>query len=301
MGDKRVISKTIIQSAKFLKMPLSSQMLYIHLMLNADDDGIVEAYPVMQMTKASEDDLKVLHSKNFVFVLNEDYVSFIEDWRIHNSNLRADRKKDSIYKDLLLQLRPEVQLLEKKARSDVKGIKKSGPSMDGQRTDNGPPNITQHNITQHNVTQSIYPSIEDKKKRDRANEKNTKVCKTLIASNIELDSLRELAKRQGVKEMDMVEEIYSTICDMVIFPREIVTIKGTDYPWEQVRQQLLRLKKIHVANVLNRVIDANLQIQNMGAYLISMLYCESLNGTIQRQSELHDEYLKHLRGTPYSV
>lgn len=159
MGDKRVISKTIIESAKFLKMPLSSQMLYIHLMLNADDDGIVEAYPVMQMTKASEDDLKVLHSKNFVFVLNEDLVSFIEDWRIHNSNLRADRKKDSIYKGLLLQLRPEIQLLEKRPRSDVKGVKKSGQSMDGPWTDNGPPKITKDNITKDNI---IEDDIDEK-------------------------------------------------------------------------------------------------------------------------------------------
>lgn len=300
MGDKRVISKTIIESAKFLKMPLSSQMLYIHLMLNADDDGVVEAYPVMQMTKASEDDLKVLHSKEFVFVLNEDLVSFIEDWRVHNSNLRADRKKDSIYKDLLLQLRPDIQLLEKKSRSDVKGTKKTGRSTDGPWTDNGPPNITQHNITQHNITQSIYPSIEDKGKSDGVSEQNTKVCKALIASNIELDTLREVAKRHDEKEEDMVEEIYSTICDMVCFPRNEVTIKGTTYPWAEVQKQFLRLKRVHVANVLNRVVDADLNIQNMGAYLVSMLYCESLNGTIQHQAELHDEYLKNLRGEPYS-
>lgn len=60
MGDRRMISKRICESAKFLKMPATSQNLYFHLMLNADDDGVVEAYPVMAVCKANEDDLKVL-------------------------------------------------------------------------------------------------------------------------------------------------------------------------------------------------------------------------------------------------
>ena len=44
MADRRMFSRRIINSAKFLKMPVSTQCLYFHLGLNADDDGIVEAY-----------------------------------------------------------------------------------------------------------------------------------------------------------------------------------------------------------------------------------------------------------------
>lgn len=128
MADRRMISKRIVESARFLKMPPSSQNLYFHLCLNADDDGVVEAYPVMNLIKASEDDLRILYSKKFIVILNEDLVSYIMDWRESNK-IRADRKKDSIYKDLLVQVLPDLELLEAKTRSDIG--KKSGPSTDG--------------------------------------------------------------------------------------------------------------------------------------------------------------------------
>lgn len=135
MASRRMFSTRIINSARFLKMPVSTQCLYFHLGLHADDDGVVEAYTVMNSIGATEDDLKVLVSKGFVVVLNEDLVTYITDWN-ENNKLRADRKIDSIYKDLLLQVVPDVNLLEKKQRSDTKKID-SGQPMDNQRTDNG--------------------------------------------------------------------------------------------------------------------------------------------------------------------
>lgn len=113
-----MFSAKIIESAKFIKMPTSSQLLYFHLGMKADDDGIAEAFNVMRMIGASEDDLKILVAKNYVVVLNEDLVSFITDWNEHNL-IRADRKVDSVYKNLLLQIIPEVQLLESKERKDT--------------------------------------------------------------------------------------------------------------------------------------------------------------------------------------
>ena len=127
-----MFSKKIIDSARFLKMPISSQALYFHMGVRADDDGVVEGYNVMKMTGATEDDLKVLVAKGFVTVLNEDLVTYINDWKEHNL-IRADRKVDSIYKDLLLQIVPEVQILEPKQRSDVK--KKQSNQGDGQPMD----------------------------------------------------------------------------------------------------------------------------------------------------------------------
>ena len=135
MASRRMFSTRIINSARFLKMPVSTQCLYFHLGLHADDDGVVEAYTVMNSIGATEDDLKVLVSKGFVVVLNEDLVTYITDWN-ENNRLRADRKIDSIYKDLLLQVVPDVNLLEKKQRSDTKKID-SGQPIDNQRTDNG--------------------------------------------------------------------------------------------------------------------------------------------------------------------
>ena len=117
MAERRMFSKRVIGSARFLRMPGSTQALYFHLGMAADDDGIVEAYPIMQMVNASEDDLKLLAAKGFVKVLNDDLVTYILDWQ-ENNKIRADRKVNSIYKDLLLQVMPETPLLEPRQRAD---------------------------------------------------------------------------------------------------------------------------------------------------------------------------------------
>ena len=113
MANRRMFSSRITESTRFVKMPASSQNLYFHLGMKADDDGIVEAYPVMCVIGANEDDLRVLVSKGFVTILNADFVSFINDWTENNS-IRADRKVDSIYKDLLLKVLPDVNIKEAK-------------------------------------------------------------------------------------------------------------------------------------------------------------------------------------------
>lgn len=112
MANRRMFSKRLVTSARFLKMPLTSQLLYFHLGMQADDEGIVEAYPVMRLVGCGEDDLRVLVAKNFVQVLNEDLVAYITDWN-ENNTIRADRKISSIYKDLLLQIVPNDQVTTK--------------------------------------------------------------------------------------------------------------------------------------------------------------------------------------------
>lgn len=117
MANRRMFSIKIIDSAKFLKMPSSSRLLYYDLGMRADDDGIVEAFNVLRMTGATEDDLRILTAKGFIKILNDDLVTFITDWHEHNK-IRADRKVDSMYKDLLLQVAPDVKLIEPRERAD---------------------------------------------------------------------------------------------------------------------------------------------------------------------------------------
>ena len=140
MADRRMFSKRIVNSARFLKLPISSQALYFHLGLHADDDGIVEAYNVIKSVGCSEDDLKVLVLKGFVKILNEDLVSYITDWT-ENNRIRADRKIDSIYKDLLISIIPDIELIEPKERADVKKKRTDAENklMDVQWTSNGQP------------------------------------------------------------------------------------------------------------------------------------------------------------------
>ena len=131
MADHRMLSKRILGSTKFLKMPVDTRDLYFYLNMYADDDGIVEAYQVMKMLGSSEDNIRILAAKEYIKILNDDLVTYILDWREHNS-LRADRKINSFYKDLLIQIIPDVKLLEPKQRADRK--KEDGTSI-GQPED----------------------------------------------------------------------------------------------------------------------------------------------------------------------
>ena len=100
MGNRRMISKTITQTQRFLMLPLEAQALYFHLIQNSDDDGIVEAFPVVRMIGVSEDNLRLLIIKDFIRPLNDEMVYFIVDFHEQNT-IKKDRYKKSIYHELL--------------------------------------------------------------------------------------------------------------------------------------------------------------------------------------------------------
>lgn len=108
VAERRMFARSIIGSARFLRMPPSSRLLYYDLGMQADDDGIVEAFAVMRTTGATEDDLRVLTSKGFIVVLNEDLVTYILDWS-RNNLVKKDRYRPSVYANLLVQLRDGTQ------------------------------------------------------------------------------------------------------------------------------------------------------------------------------------------------
>lgn len=109
MAERRMFAKSIIGSARFLRMPSTSRLLYYDLGMQADDDGVVEAFSVMRTTGATEDDLRVLASKGFVRVLNEDLVTYISDWN-RNNLIKKDRYHPSVYHEFLVQLNDGTQM-----------------------------------------------------------------------------------------------------------------------------------------------------------------------------------------------
>ena len=98
MAQKRMFDKTITNSDEFLEMPDSSQNLYFHLSMNADDDGFVNNWKsIMRMTGHKEDDLKVLVAKQFIIPFDSGVI-VIKHWRINNY-LRNDRYIETKYKE----------------------------------------------------------------------------------------------------------------------------------------------------------------------------------------------------------
>ena len=115
MAQRRMFSKVITNSSRFLMMPQSSQNLYFHLGMNADDDGFCEHFTVMRMTESKPDDLRVLQAKEFIKIF-DDKVLVIKDWK-ENNYLRSDRYTPSkyleIYKEELKQLSSGKEVVDK--------------------------------------------------------------------------------------------------------------------------------------------------------------------------------------------
>ena len=161
MGNRRMISKTVTQTQRFLRLPLEAQALYFHLIQNSDDDGVVEAFPVVRMIGVSEDSLGLLIVKDFIRPLNDEMVYFIVDFHEQNK-VRADRKVNSVYVDLLREVVPDIELTEPRQRVDrpKKPPEKVGQPMDNQRADMGQQNLSQSRSSQKDEDEHENPIFE---------------------------------------------------------------------------------------------------------------------------------------------
>jgi len=99
-----MFAKTIIDSDAFLDMPTSSQCLYFHLSMRADDDGFINnPKKIQRIVGCSDDDLRLLIAKRFIIPF-ESGVVVIKHWKIHNY-IQKDRYKPTVYQE-------EKQLLD---------------------------------------------------------------------------------------------------------------------------------------------------------------------------------------------
>ncbi len=106
MARKRMFDTEIIGADSFLEMPPSTQNLYFHLSMRADDDGFVSnPKQIIDMTKATQDDFKVLLAKKYIIPF-ESGICVIRHWRINNY-LRSDRYHPTIHIEEKEQLKLE--------------------------------------------------------------------------------------------------------------------------------------------------------------------------------------------------
>lgn len=96
MANRRMFSLQIVDTDAFMDMPLSTQALYFHLGMRADDDGFVSnAKRIQKLVGASDDDLKLLLLKRFILAF-ESGVIVIKHWRISNY-IQKDRYHQTLY------------------------------------------------------------------------------------------------------------------------------------------------------------------------------------------------------------
>ncbi len=121
-----MFAKTIIDSDAFLDMPLSTQALYFHLSMRADDDGFINnPKKIQRMIGCADDDLKMLVAKRFIIPF-ESGIVVIKHWKIHNY-IRGDRKKSTAYPE-------EMALLTEKENGAYSLLSDTCQSSDSQMT-----------------------------------------------------------------------------------------------------------------------------------------------------------------------
>jgi len=143
LAQRRMFSRKITETDHFLEMPLSSQALYFHLNMGADDEGFIDKAKTIQRTiGASDDDMKLLIAKGFLIPF-ESGVVVIRHWRIHNY-IQADRFQATIHqnekeqlefdKSKIASIKPLDQCIQNVYKMDTQ-VRLGEDSLDKDRLD----------------------------------------------------------------------------------------------------------------------------------------------------------------------
>lgn len=95
MARRRMFSLDIVDTDAFLVLPATSQSLYFHLGMRADDGFVASPKRITAMVNASGDDLKLLIAKGFLIPFASG-VCVIRDWKVNNY-IQRDRYTPTLY------------------------------------------------------------------------------------------------------------------------------------------------------------------------------------------------------------
>lgn len=174
MAQRRMFSKDVVDSDKFLDMPPTTQNLYFHLGIHADDDGFVASpQKIKRAVSASDDDLRTLEIQKFIIPFNSGII-VIADWLLNNQ-IRKDRYTETIYKSEKKQIiltdegryehaeQPNIE-----PSSSGNQMATSGKPSDNQMATSGQPSgnqvATQYSIEQDSIGQ--FSKEKDSQEQD---------------------------------------------------------------------------------------------------------------------------------------
>ena len=140
MANRRCIDRAIVSSMRFLKMGKAAQALYMHLIIETDDEGVAEAGTVLRITQTRKSALKELVDNGFITVIEPvDNVVYINGWQSFNT---PDKRyaRNSNYHDTLTELFPDItfpvfegktapKTMSDTRRSEVKGREMKGSEV----------------------------------------------------------------------------------------------------------------------------------------------------------------------------
>ena len=116
MAKRRMFSKELLEDDGFLSLPMESQLLYMFLSLNADDDGfLIGKKRVMEMLHLKPRHLKPLFDAGYLIELPSGAAA-VKHWKLCNL-IRKDRYTPTKYQTELSMLEdvPQVGYVLKEA------------------------------------------------------------------------------------------------------------------------------------------------------------------------------------------
>ena len=201
MAEKRMFTVKIVESDAFLDLPLTAQALYLHLNMNADDDGFVNnAKMITRLIGASQSDLQSLIDKAFILLFPSGVI-VVKGWLMNNI-IKADRKKPTSYQE-------ELSMLKVKDNRSYTW-KQKGNDLETKRKQNG--NDLGHSIDQFSL---------DKTRLDKTSN-NTNV---LFAPH---DETSDAIYSLKLKEKNLSQPVY----------REDIDLLQSLYPDINVEQEI---------------------------------------------------------------
>lgn len=223
MARKRMFDLEIIDTDLFLEMPQSTQNLYFHLGMRADDDGFVSnPKKITKTIGANEDDLKVLFTKNFIIPF-ESGVIVIRHWKLNNY-LRKDRYIETIYKE-------EKKMLTEDENGVYALVTEVGIPNVNQMSTNGIPSIVKNSIDKNSID-NISASDKSSASKHKYGE-----YKHVLLTDEELEKLKNE---------------YSNYEDLIKYLDEYIEMKGY-----KAKSHYLAIKKWVVDAVKERKIKDN--------------------------------------------
>lgn len=98
MAQRRMFSLEVVDTDDFLEMPATTQCLYFHLGMRADDDGFVSnPKKITKMVNCTPEDMEVLTNKGYIIPFDSGIV-VIKDWKVNNY-IQKDRYTPTRYQE----------------------------------------------------------------------------------------------------------------------------------------------------------------------------------------------------------
>lgn len=197
MAERRMFAKKIVDSDAFLDMPLTTQALYFHLAMRADDDGFVNApQRILRLVGCSQDDYRLLVAKRFLLGFDSGVV-VVKHWFIHNY-IQKDRYTPTTYIDE----KSELKLDENKAYTEQKNAVDTRCIQNGYKSDT---QIRLGKVSIENLSQSAGAHTCEEKEQEILSEfKNKTGIDAYFVEDIDYTALA-----QKISESDYLQRVAS--------------------------------------------------------------------------------------------